>query len=83
MTSTTNFTACQRLQQADQAYHDLMLGAKVRSITDENGESLSYTQANADALLTYIRQLAPQCPYYTPTALGSTGGIRKPLRFIF
>lgn len=75
-------TPCQRLQEADQAYHDLMMGGKVRSVQDENGESVSYTQANAQALLDYIRLLAPMCPTYLPTALGPSG-IRKPLRFMF
>lgn len=75
-------TACQRLQEADQAYHDLMRGGKVRSVQDENGESVAYTQANAEALLQYIRLLAPQCPSYLPTALGPTG-FRPPMRFVF
>lgn len=82
MSRSTNITACQRLQQADQAYHDLLLGAKIRSVSDENGESISFTQANADALLNYIRQLAPLCPSYIPTALAA-GAIRRPLRFLF
>ena len=80
--SETTSTACQRLQQADQAYHDLMRGSKVRSVQDENGESVAYTQANADALLNYIRTLALQCPSYVPTALGQTS-YRPPMRFVF
>lgn len=80
--NSTNLTACQRLQEADQAYHDLMRGVKVRSVNDENGESISFTQANADALLNYIRQLSPLCPDYIPTALGASQ-VRRPLRFMF
>jgi hypothetical protein len=75
-------TACQRLQQADQAYHDLMRGAKVRSVQDENGESVAYTQADADKLLGYIRTLSVQCTAYVPTALGPTP-YRSPMRFVF
>lgn len=82
MSDTFSTTACQRLQEADQAFHDLITGAKARSITDENGESIAYTQATANDLLSYIRQLAPLCPAYTPTALG-LDAVRKPLRFFF
>jgi hypothetical protein len=74
-------TACQRLQEADQAYHDLMRGGMARSVTDENGEQISYTQADAAALLAYIKMLAPLCPTYIPTATVSTQP--KPMRFIF
>lgn len=80
--SDTSTTACQRLAAADQAYHDLMTGQKVRSVTDENGENIAFTQATAPALLDYIRQLAPQCPDYVPTAL-SASMVRRPMRFIF
>lgn len=80
--SSSLSTACQRLQQADQAYHDLIRGAKVRSVSDENGENVAYTQADKDALLNYIRTLALQCPTYVPTALGQTS-YRPPMRFVF
>lgn len=59
-----------------------MRGGKVRSVSDENGEQISYTQANQAALLSYIRLLAPQCPSYLPSALG-VNGYRPPLRFVF
>lgn len=75
-------TACSRLQEADQAYHDLMRGQAVRSLTDENGENLSFTQANKDQLLIYIRQLQAQCPAYTALALGGAL-FRRPARFVF
>jgi hypothetical protein len=82
MSDSSVSTPCQRLQEADQAYHDLMRGALARSVTDENNESIAFTQANADALLNYIRQLAPLCPDYIPTALGAAP-VRQPLRFLF
>lgn len=82
MSEVNSPTYCQRLQEADQAYHDLLRGAMARSVTDENGEAIAFTQANADALLNYIRQLAPLCPDYTPTALGVVA-FRQPLRFVF
>lgn len=82
MSEVNSTTACQRLQEADQAYHDLMRGALARSVSDENGESIAFTQANMDALLSYIRLLAPLCPDYVPTALGLVS-YRPPLRFVF
>lgn len=82
MSDSLSTTACQRLQEADQAFHDLITGAKVRSIQDENGETVAYTQATANDLLSYIRQLAPLCPSYTPTALGADP-VRRPMRFFF
>jgi hypothetical protein len=73
-------TACQRLQEADQAYHNLMRGGMVARVQDENGESIAYSQTDMAALLSYIRMLAPQCPSYIPTAMQTQP---KPMRFIF
>lgn len=67
--ATPNPTACQRLMEADAAYHSLSIGGGVRAVTDENGERIEYTMANRANLLAYIRTLAPQCPTYQPTAL--------------
>ena len=75
-------TACQRLQEADQAYHDLCRGALARSLTDEGGESIQYTAARRADLLAYIQQLQPQCPDYVATSLSATPN-RPPLRFLF
>lgn len=74
-------TACQRLQEADQAYHDLMRGALVRTVSDESGEVLSFTQAKAADLLAYIQNLQQQCPTYVATAIASF--VRPPMRFFF
>lgn len=72
-------TVCQRLAEADAAYHALLMGSNVRSVTDENGTSVSYSVTDATRLLAYIARLAPLCPSYTPTALAAT----RPLRFVF
>jgi hypothetical protein len=77
----TTSTACQRLQEADQAYHNLMRGGLPARVQDENGESIAYSRADAAALLAYIKTLAPLCPTYIPTATVSTQP--KPMRFIF
>lgn len=47
----------QRLEQAEQAYHDLMTGQMARVIVDQNGERIEYTAANAYRLSTYIAEL--------------------------
>lgn len=75
-------TACQRLMQADQAYNDLMTGALVRSVTDENGENLQYTATNKAQLLAYIQMLQTQCPQYVAVSLG-VQPFRPPMRFLF
>lgn len=75
-------TACGALQEADQAYHDLLRGAAVRSITDENGENMSFTQADKNLLLQHIRVLQSQCTDYIAVALGPNP-FRPPMRFTF
>lgn len=75
-------TACQRLMQADQAYHDLMTGALARSVTDENGENLQYTATNKAQLFAYIQALQPLCPAYLAISL-SLNPYRPPVRFLF
>ena len=74
-------TPCQRLQEADQAYHDLMRGGLVRSVSDESGENITFTQAKAPDLLLYIQNLQQQCPSYIATALAATA--RRPMTFLF
>ena len=76
-----NPTACARLQEADLAYHALMRGQVARSVTDGSGESVQFTQANADKLLAYIRELQAQCTDYIAVSVGN--GYRKPIRFFF
>lgn len=73
---------CDALKQADQAYLDVMTNGAVRAVTDQNGEHIEFSTANAAALLNYIRTLAPMCPAYRPLALGLHGSFR-PLRGIF
>jgi hypothetical protein len=74
-------TACQRLQEADQAYHDLLRGAAVRSVSDESGENISFTQAKSADLLLYIINLQQQCTTYQATAINPT--VRRPMTFLF
>jgi len=69
--------ACQpqELAEARAAYHRLMMGKSVREVRDQNGETVTYTVANAAKLLSYIRQLEAAC--------GQTGGTGSAFGFIF
>lgn len=70
-------TTQQKLDEARQAYHEIMTGQSVSRVIDQNGESVSFSKVNASALLSYIKQLeaelaSPEGPFY-----------RGPLRFTF
>lgn len=72
---------CVALKEADLAWVMLNMGGAVREITDQNGERVVYTSANRAGLLLLIKSLQPQCPQYTPVALGA--GTQRPLGFVF
>lgn len=70
-------TTLQKLEEARQAYHEIMVGQNVSRVIDQNGESVSYSKINVNALLSYIRTLelelaGPGAPAY-----------RGPLKFLF
>lgn len=50
-------TNAEKLVQAEQAYHDLMVNGSVRVVVDQNGERVEYTAVNAAKLLQYITDL--------------------------
>lgn len=50
-------TLNQRISEAQRAYHDLMTGTAVVSITDKTGERVEYRTANAAQLSRYIQEL--------------------------
>lgn len=66
MSCCTDLTPDQRtalellLAQAQQAYHNVMIGGSVREFTDQNGERIVYSSANRASLLAYINQLRAQ-----------------------
>lgn len=76
---TPSLTACQKLAEADAAYHSLLMGGGVRSVTDENGVTVTYSFSDPSRLLAYIARLIPLCPTYTPTSFAQP----RPLRFMF
>ena len=59
---TAPLTVQQRLSEARAAYHALMTGTSAREVVDQNGERVTFTAANKDALYNYIRTLEAQLP---------------------
>lgn len=75
---------CTLLRQADQAWLDLNTSGTVRSIRDQNGETIEYSTANRSGLLAYIENLQTLCPSYRALALGDQRRRRHgPVRFLF
>lgn len=61
-----------RLTEAENAYHQLMLGQQIVMIRDSNGEQIQYSNASASKLAQYITTLRSQ--------LGLPGGASAPMR---
>lgn len=53
-------TVSERLAEAEAAYHNLLTGRSVVSITDQNGERVEFNRANASRLAAYIADLKRQ-----------------------
>lgn len=68
-------TVLQRLTEAEAAYHALQTGQAVVQITDQNGESVRYSQANSSRLAIYIRELKAE--------LNGTPRTSGPIRPVF
>lgn len=60
-----------RLTEAENAYHQLMLGQQIVMIRDSNGEQIQYSNASASKLAQYITTLRSQ--------LGLPGGASAPM----
>lgn len=68
-----------RLDEAKQAYHDLVTGVKARVIVDQNGEKVEFTAPNRQALYSYIQELERiLCP-----STQSPSATLMPMRFTF
>lgn len=50
-------TTAQRLQEARDALHALLTGQAVVKVTDQSGESMTYSTANVSRLRAYIKEL--------------------------
>lgn len=66
----------ERLEKAEQAYHDLQTGQMVRVFVDQNGERIEYTAAKKSDLYSYILQLRGRI---SPLAVN----IPRPIGFFF
>lgn len=63
----------EKLADAETKYHQLITGQMARVVTDQNGESVTFTAATAGRLAAYIAELkrqlggsasAPMIPYF-------------------
>lgn len=70
-------TTQQKLDEARQAYHEIVTGQNVTRFVDQNGEQIGYSKANVALLAAYIARLEAELasPGVTP--------YRGPLRFTF
>jgi ribosomal protein L1 len=62
-------TLQERLDEAEAAYHDLVVGKKLVQFHDSNGEQVTFTAATRGALAAYIQDLQRQlgnCPDLGP-----------------
>lgn len=69
----------QRLDEAKDAYHDLMTGRAVRVLVDQNGERVEYQASNRNQLALYIQQLEDELSKCVGGDVSTSG----PLRFFF
>lgn len=60
--ATAPLTLTERLDAARAAYHNLMIGRSAREVVDQNGERVTFTATNKQALYSYIRELEAQLP---------------------
>lgn len=68
-----------RLAEAEEAYHQLMIGAREVSVNIGNFGSVTYNQANRTNLETYIANLKSQIA----TAEGKTSVCRRIMKVSF
>lgn len=72
-------TTLEALNEAKQAYHNLLTGQAVTEFRDQNGEMVRYTQINRAALADYISRLERQLA----TENGTTPAGIAPMRVWF
>lgn len=66
-----------RLNDAQAAYHNLILGIKASTVVDQNGERVTFTPANQADLAAYIDTLKNQL------GLTDRSSMPRALKFIF
>jgi len=72
-----------RIDRAESAYDDLLVGDSVRVLVDQNGERMEFTSANRPALGTHIQSLKQE--YANGCTLDNSGSSSSsgPMRFLF
>ena len=65
------------LSEAQNAYHNVMMGGAATVVVDQNGERVEYARTNSGALLRYIATLQSQINQLQGLAV--TGGPLRPL----
>lgn len=60
MDAATRAVLTERLKQAEDAYHSLMMGRQMKVFVDQNGERVEYSSATALQLSKYIAELKRQ-----------------------
>lgn len=58
------------LTEARAALHRLMTGAAVAEFRDQNGETIRYSQANRNALISYVKWLESELGVSGPASSG-------------
>lgn len=75
LTPAERATLTTRLAQAEEAYHQLMMGGQAKVFVDQNGERVEYQTSSRNQLFAYINTLKAQ--------LGLTGIASGPLHVWF
>lgn len=60
-------TVQERLTEAQEAYHALLIGRAPAEIRDQNGELVRYSKADPSALQAYIKDLETQSTGVAPS----------------
>jgi hypothetical protein len=68
-----------QIKEAEKAHHDLLIGASVRTVRDQNGQYVEFTQAKRADLAAYIQSLKAALPGASATGAYGSG----PIGFIF
>lgn len=67
LTAAERATLTTRLEEAEAAYHSVLMGRSARVFVDQNGERIEYTASNATRLAAYIAELKRQLDCTTAT----------------
>lgn len=79
MATTEELTAL--LQEAEKAYHDLVLGVAPKVIVHQNGQRLEYNSTTRNSLKSYIEELRQQLAALDPNVTPAYA--RRPMRVWF